>query len=413
MNDDIALLKIVIEDIRLFVRGEINELPEHARPKTAQCLELYTQMMQSALAYKERRNIENILFGQLGLGLFALQQGNFVSIVPYTHPSQPSNSMVAETIAYFNRFITTMRRTSDEIEHLSTKAQEGDFTTAIDESLWRGDMRLVTASINRLTANIRHMLSDSYNNGQILSHSANALKRSTQTLGSATTQQAAALDETVAALEELTSQVTSNTEHTQTMRTIAQQSQEFAQTTMALIHENVSAIEAIAKATQEMHSALKIIDTIASQTNILSLNAAIEATRAGAAGRGFAVVAVEVRKLAARSTTSAKSIRDLSNETFRTSENARTLSAQMLKSLETLHAHIAQTATLVEEVAQASNEQMVGISHINNAMVELDKVTQENAVVAQESDTIAQEVAALAQSIALEVASKKFKQKGI
>jgi methyl-accepting chemotaxis protein len=402
---DFESLKHYIAEYNRFVRQEINELPMMAVvPKNKEYLELYTLLHEGSETFKAKRNGENILFGQLGLGLFALQMGNFIPI----RIDAESTSMVAETIDYFNRFVAKMGSTSEEIRVLSEAVQQGDFTYRISEGGWIGDMHRLSGEINRLCQEINVMLGESYRNGQSLAASAHSLKHSTESLSSATTQQAAALDQTAASLDELTQKVRSNTDHAMHMDAIALKAKRSADSGASMADETMRAIDRINNAVEEIRDTLKMIDTIASQTNILSLNAAIEATRAGTAGRGFAVVATEVRRLAAQSAEAAKTIRDLSEYALSESNGARTISRTMIGGLETLNADITETAKIVAQVAQASTEQMVGIDQINQALIELEKVTQENSQIAEETDSIAEAVSSLAAQIVADADAKKF-----
>lgn len=403
--NDLEIIKDFIQDYNRFVRQEINEivLPPQL-PAAPQYRELYTLLEEGMDAFKVKRNSENIMFGQMGLGLFALQQGNFIPI----HVEEGSTSMVAETIDYFNRFIHAMSQTTEEIKALSEAAQRGDFTFTVGEGAWQGDMQRLVTEVNRLCREINVMLSDSYQNGVALSKSADSLKHSTESLSSAATQQAAALNQSVSALEELSESVQSNTQHALSMRTMANEAKASADNGTALAHNTVGSITEINKATEEMRDALKIIDNIASQTNILSLNAAIEATRAGTAGRGFAVVAVEVRRLASRSAEAAKTIRELSEFAYAKSDDARKISQTMIEGLEALNTKITETAKIVDQVANTSNDQMVGIMQINQAISELEKVTQENSQIAEITDSVAEEVSSLATRIVADADAKHF-----
>ncbi|MFA5214953.1 methyl-accepting chemotaxis protein [Sulfuricurvum sp.] len=402
---DFQILQTFIKDYNRLVCQEINEIPTlPSLSPNSEYQEFYTLLYEGVNAYKGRRNTENIMFGQLGLGLFALQQGNFIPI----HIEQGSTSMVAETIEYFNRFVVAMQKTAEDIRILSEAVRKGDFTVTVGESQWEGNMLNLVEGINRLLAEINLMLSESYTNGVKLSQSADNLKQSTESLSSATTQQAAALDQTVASLEELSEQVQTNTEHTVRMSIIANEAKSAVEEGNVLVKHTVDAVTEINRATEEMHDALKIIDNIASQTNILSLNAAIEATRAGTAGRGFAVVAVEVRKLAARSAEAAKNIRNLSDIAYTKSDEALKISDRMIRGFKTINTKISETATIVGQVALASNEQMLGITQINRAVHELETVTESNSQIAEDTDCVAQEVSVLATQIVEDTSSKKF-----
>lgn len=403
--NDFEILKNYIADYNRFVRQEINEIPPMSHlPQSLEYQELYTLLNEGASEYKSKRNSENIMFGQLGLGLFALQQGNFVPI----NVEEESSSMVAEIIDYFNRFIHAMEKTTNDIRILSEGVQTGDFTLRVGEGAWQGEMLQLVGEINRLLGEINTMLGESYANGLQLSQSADNLKHSTQSLSSAATEQAAALDQTVASLEELSERVQANTEHTTRMKSIANEAKVSADEGNALARDTVEAINEINRATGDIRDALKVIDNIASQTNILSLNAAIEATRAGTAGRGFAVVAVEVRKLAARSAEAAKNIRDLSDLAYVKSDEALKISDNMISGFKMINSKISETVAIVDQVALASNEQAAGITQINQSVHELEHVTESNSQIAEDTDSVAQEVSALATQIVQEASSKKF-----
>jgi methyl-accepting chemotaxis protein len=403
--NDYEILKNYIVEYNRFVCGEINELPQMQKPSSEpQILELYKLLAEGAECYKQKRNKENILFGQLGLGLFALKQGNFVHI----NANDDDTSMVAETINYLNDFVDGMAQTSAEVRTLSNAAKHGDFTLRVCVDKWQGDVGELARGINGLCSEINSMLALSYDNGTELYRAANTLKSSTNSLSAASVQQAAALTQSSSTLEEISIKVQANAVSADSMAVLASQAKLSAHNTMELAQDTACAIGEIDKAIAQINSALKSIENIASQTNILSLNAAIEATRAGASGRGFAVVATEVRKLAARSVEAAKQIKEITQIAQTKSNEGLIISKQMMCGLETLEAKITATAAGATAVAQASGEQMIGISQINEAIEQLDKVTQENADIAEETDAIADSVADMANNIVNDVNSKQF-----
>ena len=161
-----------------------------------------------------------------------------------------------------------------------------------------------------------------------------------------------------------------------------------------------ASIAAIKKASDETAEIIKTIDDIAFQTNLLALNAAVEAARAGEAGKGFAVVAEEVRNLAQRSAQAAKvtaekikNSQDLADRGVKVSHDVATL-------LEAIRTNAVQAAGLVREISTASQEQSTGMSQMNQAMIELDKVTQINAAGAEEFSATGSELTAQGSALA-------------
>ncbi|WP_412486703.1 methyl-accepting chemotaxis protein [Arcobacter defluvii] len=174
-----------------------------------------------------------------------------------------------------------------------------------------------------------------------------------------------------------------------------------------LAYKTASSMDEINEKVEAINEAINIIDQIAFQTNILSLNAAVEAATAGEAGKGFAVVAQEVRNLASRSAEAAREIKDLvENATSKTSEGKK-ISDEMSKGYDNLNQLISQTINIIQDVSTASNEQLTGIEQINHAISMLDKVTQENANEANIVANIANETLVMAQLLVKDAKSKK------
>ena len=158
----------------------------------------------------------------------------------------------------------------------------------------------------------------------------------------------------------------------------------------------------------DIAGAITVIDQIAFQTNILSLNAAVEAATAGEAGKGFAVVAQEVRNLASRSAEAAKEIKTLVENAATKANEGKKVSDEMIQGYETLNTNTSETIHLIEDVSAASKEQMTGIEQINDSVTMLDRVTQENAHEADAVAQIAHDVSKLANELVSDASSKKF-----
>jgi hypothetical protein len=225
-----------------------------------------------------------------------------------------------------------------------------------------------------------------------------------QSLAEGASEQAASLEETSASLEELSSMTQRNAENAQKANGLAKQARAAADKGTADMLTMTSAMEAIRVSSDETAKIIKTIDEIAFQTNILALNAAVEAARAGEAGMGFAVVADEVRNLAQRSAQAAKETSaKIEGSLTRTAQGVE-ISTKVAASLAEITAKVRQVDELIAEVAGASREQTQGITQINTAVSQMDKVTQSNAATAEESAAAAEELSAQAKMMKRSVA---------
>ncbi len=221
---------------------------------------------------------------------------------------------------------------------------------------------------------------------------ATILSESGDELSTSANEQASSLEETAAAIEELTSNVAANAAKAEEMSHVAQEAKIAAERGNSVAQVSLSAMNEIVSATEAIHQAVEIIDNIAFQTNILSLNAAVEAASAGDAGKGFAVVAQEVRNLANRSADAAKEIKDLARTAREKSQGGLETSKNMMENFSVISTKITHTDDMVRDVANASREQMAGISQINDAVSQLDQMTQQNAKTANNVAQISNEI---------------------
>jgi len=204
-------------------------------------------------------------------------------------------------------------------------------------------------------------------------------------LSSRTEQQAASLEETAASIEELTATVRHNTENARQASELARNAAAVAQQGSGRVGLVVDTMEGISASSSKIADITGIIESIAFQTNILALNAAVEAARAGEQGRGFAVVASEVRSLAQRSSNAAKEIKELIDASVAQVRAGSTLASEAGQTMVEVTEAVARVTHIVGEIAAASAEQNRGIEQVNQAIVQIDQVTQQNASLVHEA----------------------------
>ena len=265
--------------------------------------------------------------------------------------------------------------------------------------------------INKLRDAINLMLQENKRNGLTLNDSSNGLLLNVNKLNESSNDAAARLEETAAALEEVTSSISNSTNKISEMSKIANNVTVSASQGEKLASKTTIAMEEINDKVTAINEAISVIDQIAFQTNILSLNAAVEAATAGEAGRGFAVVAQEVRNLASRSAEAAKEIKNLVQDATVKANEGKDISSEMIKGYSSLNESINQTITIISEITSSSKEQQKGVEQINDAINSLDKQTQENASIANTTNDIAKKTSLIAKKILESADQKEFEGK--
>ena len=265
--------------------------------------------------------------------------------------TEPINPQLKELKSVLNNMFATLRSHIGEnlkdINKAVERYSELDFTQRIASNSGRMEQLL-----NKLGDDIAAMLRKNLDNGVTLQQNADTLKTNVNQLALSSANQAKTLQDTANAIEHMTESIGSVSNKTQE----------------------------VARQSTDIKAVITIIGDIAEQTNLLALNAAIEAARAGEHGRGFAVVADEVRKLAERTQ----------------------------KSLGEINANINMLVQSINDINDAVEEQASGVGQINKTVSLFGAAMQESSAVASDTDKIADQVAAMANNLVDEVRKKKF-----
>ncbi|CAG4882629.1 methyl-accepting chemotaxis protein II [Georgfuchsia toluolica] len=278
-------------------------------------------------------------------------------------------------------------------------------TTAKDEI---GQMLEALKIISKSIKKIRRVVSEGTDaigtaSEQIASGNADLSQR--------TEQQASSLEETASSMEELTSTVRLNAENAKQANQLAAGASAVAVKGGQVVGQVVETMSSINESSKKIVDIISVIDGIAFQTNILALNAAVEAARAGEQGWGFAVVATEVRTLAQRSAAAAKEIKQLIGDSVHKVEAGTRLVDEAGKTMEQIVSSVKRVTDIMSEIAAASQEQGHGIEEVNQAIVQMDRVTQQNAALVEEAaaaaESMQEQVQKLAQAVAVFMSSER------
>jgi len=281
--------------------------------------------------------------------------------------------------------------------------KEHDFTVRFPNAKEK-----VSIAINELGDIISNLLKQSLQVGKTLDKSSSLLIENVNELNISSNEAAASLEQTSASLDEITQSVKSNSNNVVNMTQLSLQVDSSAKEGQSLAKNTSISMTQIEEQVSTINTAISVIDQIAFQTNILSLNAAVEAATAGESGKGFAVVAAEVRNLANRSAQAAKEIKKIvENATLKATTGKQT-SAKMIEGYEKLLENIDKTTKTIKDIATASQEQENSISQINDAINLLDKQTQKNASIAAQTKEIATNNDNISKEIVLNLQDKKF-----
>ena len=328
-------------------------------------------------------------------------------VAPTTNP----NLLALQTT--INHALDNLKERFITINTLLTKYNNHDYREKLTLSgiEKNGVFDNLVININKLEETITEMLMDNKRNGLSLDRSSDILLQNVDILNRNSNEAAAALEETAAALEEITSNIASNTTNIVQMSHLASSVTTASHEGQKLALETTVAMDEINKEVNSINEAITIIDQIAFQTNILSLNAAVEAATAGEAGKGFAVVAGEVRNLATRSADAANEIKKIVRNATAKANNGKKIADSMISGYETLNASISQTINLIKDVEMASKEQLQGIEQINDAVASLDQQTQRNAMIASQTHDVAVETDEVAKLVVAHTNSCEFNGK--
>lgn len=314
------------------------------------------------------------VIGSMGMGLLG-----YITMRSVMKPLQSSLDFTAQLAA----------------GNLDAKLLQGDFV----------EIKRLTTLLETMRKSLISIASDIHADMGSFSASASEIARGNEHLAQRTGQQASSLQQTATSMEQLTGTVEQNAGNARQASQLAADATNSVQVSGQVMHQVVSTMDAISDSSHKMRDIINVIDSIAFQTNILALNASVEAARAGEQGRGFSVVASEVRNLASRSASAAREIRELIDKSVHQVEEGAALVRNAELGIEEVVHSVMRVNDIMGEISIASGEQSSGITQVNQAVAQMDAVTQQNAILVEDAARIAKQledqVSEVEQSIAV------------
>lgn len=291
-----------------------------------------------------------------------------------------------------NKLVDTVDTGLTEVGHSVRALATGNLNRRV-EGEYFGSFKTLQDSVNETIDQLRNLVRDLKSTSNNVYNSITEISEGSTSLSARAESQAASLEQTAAAMEEMAATVKANAGNSATATQLTKETNEQAEHGRSVVARTVDAMNNIRASSKEIGSIVGIIESIAFQTNLLALNAAVEAARAGDAGKGFAVVASEVRTLAQRSSEAASTIKELIVQSTEYVENGDKLVGETDTSLGVIIESIQKVSHSIQEIANAGNEQTVGVDEVSGAVCQMDELTQQNAAMADNSAIAARSLA--------------------
>lgn len=311
------------------------------------------------------------------------------------YESRDELGMLANSIRATLKFLQDV---IGDVDYLLTGFGNGDFTvsTRIGEK-YVGDYKSLLTSMSKLKENLSGTLSQINQSADQVSAGSDQVSSGAQALSQGATEQASSVEELAATINEISNNIEQNAKNAELASTNSEHVKEQAEESGKRMQEMLSAMEDISNTSGEIGKIIKTIEDIAFQTNMLSLNAAVEAARAGAAGKGFAVVADEVRNLAAKSADASKNTSALIEGALQAVERGTKIANETASALNDVVSGVGDVAATIDQISSASKDQSDAVRQVTLGIDQISSVVQTNSATAEESAAASEELSGQAQ----------------
>ncbi|ETP71823.1 methyl-accepting chemotaxis protein [Lachnospiraceae bacterium JC7] len=322
------------------------------------------------------------------------------------------NDEIGAAIGGIQTVIDRIKHIIGDLHDKLGEISRGNFTVDLsDNGTYVGAYAPLLESMQSITKQLNQTMLDIRQSSEQVSSGAEQVSDGAQALAQGSTEQASSVEELSATMNEISDKIKVTASKAKEASDLGAGAGQAVQTSNSKMAEMSAAMEDIVERSNEISKIIKTIDDIAFQTNILSLNAAIEAARAGSAGKGFAVVADEVGNLAKKSQEAAQNTALLIEETIEAVQRGGRISEETAEALNSVTEKSLKITNLVDEISDASNEQAKGVAQVTEGIDQISSVVQTNSATAQQSAAAAQELSG--QANILNDLVNKFQLKGV
>jgi methyl-accepting chemotaxis protein len=393
--DYISKKKSSIEPLKVHTMDEIGEMVVVVNENINKTIK---GLHQDEIAIKESSEVcQQASIGQINVKINA----------------EASNPEINNLINIVNKMLDAMNYNVIRVLKVLEGYSNDDYEQRINsKGSTKGEFKELFDKVDMLGNTLVKLSGQNLKNGLALQQDSKILAQNVEQLTLSSKEQANSLKDTTILIADIAKSIHMGTANASKMATLAHEVTHSSNSGLKLANDTTTSMDDINTKIKSISDAITVIEQIAFQTNILSLNAAVEAATAGEAGKGFAVVAAEVRNLASRSAEAAKEINALVESATLTANNGKEMANNMISGYHKLNQNITSTIAIIDEVTRDSKEQQTKIEVINNAINEIDAKTQKNAQIAIETNIVAQQTNDIAGLIVEDAKGKKFDGKG-